>query len=126
MEEAQAGVVGVVHVVDGEQQAVRRRREPDQLGGGDEQPLVRAARRSTGISAPAEGAVDLLAVMVGEAVEQRRVPPAHVGERLDDRRVGPRALDRRRRAVPDAEAQLPGAVRDRREQRRLADAGRRR
>ena len=85
-------------------------------------PCVADARRTSSAAAtnrrwcelpPAHGhlragerAVDLLAVMVGEAVEQGRVAPADVGERLDDRRVRPRALDRRRRAVPDAEAQL--------------------
>ena len=53
VEQPQAGVVGVVDVVDGEQQAVRGRRQADQLGCGHEQPLVRTARRSTSISAPA-------------------------------------------------------------------------
>jgi hypothetical protein len=43
VQQAQAGVVGVVDVVEGEQQAVRRRGEPDQLGRGHEQALVRAA-----------------------------------------------------------------------------------
>ena len=56
-----------------------------------------------------EGPVDLLAMVVGEAVEQRRMAPAHVGQRLDDGRVRPRPLDRRRRAVADPKSQLLGS-----------------
>ena len=124
VQEAQAGVVGVVDVVDGQQQPVRGRREADQLGGGDEQPLVRALARPRDLGA-GERAVDLLAVVVGETVEQRRVAPAHVGERLDDRartatRPRPAPTCRARRGSPAPRA---SAV-DRGEQRRLADAGR--
>ena len=121
--EAQAGVIGVVHVVDGEQQTVRRRCQAHQLGRGDEQPLVRASAAPRDLG-PGEGTVDLLSVMIGKTVEQRRMTPAHVGERLDDRRVRPRALDRRRRAVADTEAQLLRPRGDGGEQRRLAHPGR--
>ena len=72
VEEAQARVVGVVDVVDGEQEAVRRRREAHELGDRDEQALVGAASRPGHLGA-GEGPVDLLPMMVGEAVEQRRV-----------------------------------------------------
>ena len=54
-------------------------------------PLVRAPARPRHLHAR-EGAVDLFAVVVGQAVEQRRMAPAHVGERLDDGCVRPRAL----------------------------------
>ena len=94
--------------------------EADEFGGGDEQSLVRAAAGPHDLGA-GQGPVDLLAVVVGEAVEQGRMAPAEVGERLDHRGVGPRPLDRRRRAVPDAEPELPGPPRDRGQQRRLAD-----
>ena len=53
VEEAQAGVVGVVDVVDGEQQTVGGRRQADQLGGGHERAAGASCRRSTSISAPA-------------------------------------------------------------------------
>ena len=105
--ETQAGVVGVVDVVDGEQQAVRRRRQPDELGRGDEQPLVRAAAGPGDLLA-GEGAVDLLTMMVGKAVEQRRVASTQVRQRLDHRRVRPRSLDRRREPVPDAKSHRRG------------------
>ena len=53
VEEAQAGVVGVVDVVDGQQQPVGGGGQADQLGGGHEQALVRRSLPSTRISAPA-------------------------------------------------------------------------
>ena len=42
VQQAEAGLVRLVHVVDGEQQTGARRREPQQLGRGNEQPLVGA------------------------------------------------------------------------------------
>ncbi len=120
MDEAQARVVRVVDVVDREEQAVRRRREANELGDRDEQSLVGAASRPGHLGA-AEGSVDLLPMHVGEAVEQRRMLPAHVRECLDDRCIRPRSLDRRRGAVSHAKAHLSGAVRDRLDQHALAD-----
>ena len=60
VQEAQAGLVGIVDVVDGEQQPLPRRRQPDELGGGHEEPLVAPipapghlpARRAPGRSRP--------------------------------------------------------------------------
>ena len=40
VQQADAGLVGGVDVVDGEEQAVARSGEAEQLRGGDEQPLV--------------------------------------------------------------------------------------
>ena len=119
VQEAKAGVVGVVEVVEGQQQAVRRRGEPDQLGRGHEQALVRAPAGPRRLLAD-QDPVDLLAVLVGQPVEQGRVAAAEVGHRLDDRRVGPRPLDRRRRPLPDAQAQVPGPAGERGQHRRLA------
>ena len=101
MEQAEAGFVGGVQVVDGEQQSVAASGESDQFGGGDEQPLVSGPACPRGI-VTAQDAVDLLAVGVGKAVEQRRVAAAHVGERLDHRGERPGSFDRRCRAVTDA------------------------
>ena len=84
--EPQARVVGVVHVVDREQQTVRGRREAHELAGCDEQTLVRAAAGPRHLRA-GERPIDLLPMVIGEAVEQGRVPATHVGQRLDDRRV---------------------------------------
>ena len=122
VQEAEAGVVGVVDVVDGEQEAVRRRRQADEFGRGDEQLLVGALAGPRDLRS-GERPIDLVAVMIGEAVEQRRMTPAHIGERLHDRRVRPRPLDRCRRAVTDPEVQLLRPRRDRGEQRRLPDSG---
>ena len=104
VQQAKARVVRIVDVVDRQQKAVRPRREAHELGHSDEQSLV-GAPTSPGRLRAGQRAVDLLAMMVGEAVEQRGVAPAHVGERLDDGRVRPRTFDRSRGARPHSEAQ---------------------
>ena len=109
VQQPEAGVVGVVDVVDGQQQAVGRRREPDELSGSHEQPLMRRAARPRQLCA-GQGAVDLLTMAVREPVEQGRVAAAHVSERLDHRRVRPRAFDRRRCAVTDTQVELLRAI----------------
>ena len=112
MHETQACVIGVVDIVDGEQQTIRRRCQPHQLGRGNEQALVRTLTGPRDLCS-GKRTVDLFSMMVGQAIEQRRMTPAHVGERFDDRRVRPCALDGRRGSVSDTKAQLPRARRDR-------------
>ena len=107
VQEAEARVVGVVRVIDHEQQSGAGRGEPHELGRGDEQPLMSdpaAADRGTAgrlgglagarrlVTAPSP--VDLRAVRVIEPVEQRRMPAAEVGHGLEHRCVRPGALDR--------------------------------
>ena len=98
MQQAQAGVVGVVDVIDDQEHTVGGGGEAEQLGGGDEQSLVSGLASPTGIGAD-ERPVDLLAVRVGETVEQGGMAAAQVGERFDDGRVGPRSFDGRGGAV---------------------------
>ena len=109
-------------VVDRQQQTLRGRRQSYELCRGHEEPLVRALAGPLDLGS-GESPVDLLAVMIGQAVEQGRMAPADVGERLDDRRIRPGALDRRRRAVTDSEVELLRPCADRLQQRRLAHAG---
>ena len=104
VQQAKARIVRIVDVVDRQQQAMRPRREAHELGHSDEQSLVGAPAGPRRLRA-GQRAVDLLAVMVGEAVEQRGVAPAHVGERLDDGRVRPGTFDRSGGARPHSEAQ---------------------
>ena len=59
----------------------------------------------------------------GSRAEQRRILPAHAAERLDDRGVRPRSLDRGRRAVTGRQSQLRRPGRDRGEQRRFPRPG---
>ena len=75
VQQAQAGLVGVVGVVDDEHCAAAGGREPQQFGGADEQPLV-AALAGPLRGGAAQRPLDLDAVLVGQAVEQGRVPPA--------------------------------------------------
>ena len=121
--ETKTGVVGVVDIVDGEQQAVRRRSQPDEFGRGDEQSLVGTATGPGDLLA-GKGAVDLLTMMVRKAVEQRRVMSTQVSQRLDHRSERPRSLDRRREPLAHTEAHRGGPRPDRGEQRRLAHARR--
>ena len=123
VEEAQAGLVGIVDVVDGEQQPLPRRRQPDELGGGHEEPLV-APIPAPGHLPTRQRPVDLDPVGVVEAVEEGDVAAADVGQRLEHRRIGPRALHRGRRALPDPEALLGRQLAGSGQQRRLPDAGR--
>ena len=105
VEQAQAGVVGVVDVVDGEQQPVRRRREADELGRGDEQALVRARpvprrprRRPARGRSPRGGGRRARRAASGAGGRGRPAPrpPGAYGHAPSTGRRG---------AVPDAEAQ---------------------
>ena len=98
VQQPQAGLVGLVHVVDGEQQAGPGGREAQQFRGGDEQPLV-GPLPVPGQLVPSQGSVDLLAECLVEPVEQSRMLPAQVGECVEDGRVWPGALNGRRDAV---------------------------
>jgi len=92
VQQAQAGVVRIVDVVDDQEHAVGGGSEAEQLGGGDEQSLVSGLARPSAVGA-GERPVDLVAVRVGQTVEERRVAAAQVRERLDDRRIWPRSFD---------------------------------
>ena len=123
VQETQAGVVGVVDVVDHEQQAVRRprrgapaRRRRRTVAGASSRRSRRSRRRRAPGRSPRGG--------VGETVEQRRVAAAQVGQRLDDRRVRPRALDGADVPWPTRKPRSRARRGARDEQRRLADAGR--
>ena len=97
VQQPDGGVVGVVDVVDRQHRARRRAGEPEQLGDGDEQPLVRAVAVPRRVE-PGEHAVDLGAIDVGDAVEQRGVATAEVGDGVEHRGVGPCAVGRRPRS----------------------------
>jgi hypothetical protein len=122
VEQPKAGVVCLVDVVDGEQKAVRGGDQPDQLGGGDEQLLVRAAAGPRDLGT-GESAIDLLPILLGEPVEQRWVVSTHIGQRFDDRCIRPRTLDRSRRPMPDLKAQVLCPFGDSSEHRRLSGTG---
>jgi len=122
VQQAQAAVVGVVGIVDGEQQAPARRGQADQLGRGHEEPLVRALSGPRG-RRPVPGPVDLFPVPGGEAGQQRRILPAYAGQCLGDRGVRPRPLDRGRGSVASQEAQLRGPGGDRSQQRGFSRSG---
>jgi hypothetical protein len=49
---------------------------------------------------------------MAEPVEQRRMPPAQVGERVEHRRVRPGTLDRGGDALPDAPTGALSALAD--------------
>ena len=72
VQEAQGRLVGVLEVVHHEQQPGSRGCHAHQLGGGDEQPLV-AVLPGPAQVASGQRALDLGAVVVSQAVEQRRV-----------------------------------------------------
>ena len=84
VQQPQGRVVGLVEVVDDQQQPVPARGQPDQLGRGDEQPLV-AGLAAPGHVPPGQRPFDLLPVGVVQPVEQRRVPTAQAAERLQHR-----------------------------------------
>ena len=103
VQQAQAGVVGVVDVVDDQEHTVGGGGEAKQFGGGDEQSLVSGLASPAGVGA-GERPVDLLAVGVGETVEEGGMAAAQVGERFDDRRIRPCSFDGRGRAVASTPA----------------------
>ena len=111
VQQAQAAVVGVMHVVDGEQYALPCRGQLEQFGRGEEEPLVGALPGPRG-RRPVPRPVDLVPVRAGQAGEQPGILPAHAGERLEDRGVGPRSLDRGRGSVAGQEPLLRRPVRD--------------
>ena len=122
VQQAEAGLVRVVYVVDDQRRAGPGRGEPKQFRGAHEQPLV---TNVAGLLRGAmQGTLDLVAIVVGEAVEQRRLATAEVRERLEHRRVRPGALDRGGSAYARAEAAILGALVDPPQQRCLADARR--
>ena len=87
VQQAQAAVVGVVHVVDGEQQALTRRGQADQFGRGEEEPLV-GAPSGPRDRRPVPHPLDLVPVRAGQAGQQPRDLPAPALRALDDRGVG--------------------------------------
>ena len=122
VQQPQAGVVGVVRVVDHQDRSGARGGQPEQLGRGDEQPLVRT------LTVPAElparqRPLDLVAEGVVEPVQQSRMVAAQVGERVEDRRVRPVAFDHRGSAHADPHAPRARLGLDAREQRGLARPG---
>ena len=92
VQQPQRRVVGLVHVVDDDQQPVTGCGEPDQLGGRDEQPLMARLAGPADLAA-GQRPFDLEAVHVVQAVEERVMLAAQVVQRLQDRRVGPGSLD---------------------------------
>ena len=123
VQQAQARLVGVVHIVDDQEHSGARRGDPHQLGGRHEQPLVH------GLAAPIEvatgqGPADLAPVLVAQRVQEGRVPPAEVVERLEHRGVWPWSLHRRRLTAADLPVSPPCEGRGHVEHRGLADAGR--
>ena len=122
VQQPQAAVVGVVDVVDGEQQAPARRGQADQFGRGQEERLMCALpgpRDRHAVPRP----VDLFPVPAGQAGEQRRILTAHAAERLDDRGVRPRSLDRDRGSVAGRQSQLRRPGGDGGQQRRFPRPG---
>ena len=79
VQQPQAGLVRLVHVVHGQQQTGARRCEPEQLGSRNEQPLVGSLTAPRQLSAR-QSTFDLPPVRVAQPVEQRRMPSAQVGE----------------------------------------------
>ena len=108
VEQPQRRLVGLVDVIDQQQEPVPGRREPEQLGRGDEQALV-GGLAAPGDLAAGQGAPQLVAVRVVQPVQQRRVSAAEVRERLEHRGVRPGALDGRGAATGDPPA-APGGV----------------
>ncbi len=122
VQQAQRRLVGVLEVVDDQQQAVSGGCEAHQLRDRDEQALV------AGLAGPADvparqGTLDLEAEPVVETVEQCGVLAAQLTERLEDGRVGPRALDGGGGAATGAPVALAGQCLGEPEHRGLADAG---
>ena len=99
VQQPQGRLVRLVQVVDQEQQPMAGRDQPEQFRDRDEQALVRGLPTPGDLTA-GHCPLDLLAVVVVETVQQRRVAPAHVAHCLEHRRVGPRTLDRRGRPAP--------------------------
>ena len=112
-----------MEIVEGQNQPGPHGGQSYELGGGDEQSLAGARAPPLGLVAP-KGPIDLGPVGVVEPVEQGRVPPADVRERLEHRRERPGALDLRRDPVTRPPASPVGQISGPGEQRRLADAGR--
>jgi hypothetical protein len=81
VQETQRGLVGVLQVVDHQQQSGTRPGDPHELGGRDEESLV-AGLACPAEVAPREGALDLDPVVVAQGVEQRRVSAAQATQRL--------------------------------------------
>ena len=86
MEQAQRRLVGILDVVDGQHRTRGGSGQPQELGHGDEQALVGVPAGPRRID-PGQHPVDLLAVHVGQAVEQRRLPPAEIGDGVEQRRT---------------------------------------
>ncbi len=123
VQQAQRCLVRLVDVIDDQQQTPPRSGQAHELGGSDEEPLVPALAAPRHV-ATGERPVELLVVPVVEAVQQARVPAAQVAEGLEDRGVGPRALDGRGHAAGCAHPCALGE-RDRQlEHRGFAHAGR--
>ena len=123
VQQSQRRLVRLVQVVHDEQQPAVAGGQAEQLRRRDEQPLVRglaAPRRLL----PGQRAVELQPEAVVQPVEQRRVLPAEVAERLEDGGVRPGALHQRRR-TPGGPPAAPLGQRDGQvEHGGLAHAGR--
>ncbi len=92
VDEAQAGLIGFVKVVEHEHGAAVGGGEPQQLGDGHEEPLVSALAAPVQVGT-GQGPLDLGPVVVVEPVEQGGMAPAEIGDGLQDRRIGPGAFD---------------------------------
>ncbi len=107
VQQPQRGLVGLVDVVDHQQQTVAGRGEAHQLGrprrtsAGGWTPRSSSRRCRTGLARSRP-------VAVVEPVQQGRVPATEVAEGLEHRGVRPRSLDRRGRAAAGAPVALAG------------------
>ena len=88
VQKAEAGVVGIVEVVDDEEHSDSRRRGPHERECSHEEALVGAVARPGHVD-PAQRPFELVAILRSEPVEQCRILSTQLGQRLEHRRVRP-------------------------------------